>query len=193
MKELLANKLMLAIIGSVVVVGVGAGVYFGVLDKNKTETRTGKEQTENKSSNNDFIRTGQNSFGLEVCNEMTKEKVGEVIGKTIVNIKDYSNGGSTGCEYFITDTSFVIIDVGYGDMAKQKQGLEFLDRTLKTDNRIKLENMLAYSEKGLIDVYMNVAPGQKYVRVGRSSTTAVNEETLIKLAIATEAKIRSYK
>ena len=193
MKALIANKLLLAIVGGVVVVSIGAGVYFGVINKNNDEVITGENKTETKTSNGDFIKMGQDSFGVEVCNEMSKNEVAKVIGKTIVKTEDYSNGGSTGCEYFLENTSFVIIDVGYGDMAKQKKGLEVLDRTLKTESRIKLENFLAYTEKGLNDVYMNVAPGQKYVRVGRSSISVVDEETLIKLAIATEAKIRSYK
>jgi len=193
MKALIANKLLLAIVGGIVVVIIGAGVYFGVINKNNNETITSENKTETKTSDDDFIKMGQDSFGVEVCNEMTKNEVAKVIGKTIVKTEDYSNSGSTGCEYFLENTSFVIIDVGYGDMAKQKKGLEVLDRTLKTESRIKLENFLAYTEKGLNDAYMNVAPGQKYVRVGRSSISAVDEEALIKLAIATEAKIRSYK
>lgn len=192
MKTIFANKLVLAAIGGVAVMGVGAGIYYGVINKNQTMTNTGTN-SETKTANDDFQRTGQNSFGVAVCDEMTKAEVSSAIGKSIVKSEDYSNAGSTGCEYFVTNTSFVIIDVGYSDMANQKKGLLALDRTIKTDGRIKLENMLAYSEKGLIDVYMNVAPGKKYVRVGRSSVTVVDEETLIKLAVATEAKIRSFK
>jgi hypothetical protein len=191
MKGILANKLALGLIGGVVVVGVGAGVYFGVIHKNTGGTSN--NSTSGSTSGGDFQRTGEKSFGLDVCNEMTKAEVANSIGKPVVRTDDYSNGGSTGCEYFISGGSFVIIDVGFGDMANQKKGLAVLDRTFKTDSRIKLENFLAYTEVGLNDVYMNVAPGQKYVRVGRSSVSAVSEETLIKLAIATEAKIRSYK
>ena len=192
MKALIANKLLLVIVGGIVVVIIGAGVYF-VINKNNDEAITSENKTETKTSDDDFIKMGQDSFGVEVCNEMTKNEVGKVIGKTIVKTEDYSNGGSTGCEYFLENTSFVIIDVGYGDMAKQKKGLEVLDRTIKTESRIKLENFLTYTENGLNDVYMNVAPGQKYVRVGRSSISVVDEETLIKLAVATEAKVRSFK
>jgi hypothetical protein len=196
MKALLANKLLLAIFAGIVTVSIGSGVYFGFINKDTStkNTKTISDNTKTETSaSDDFQRTGQNSFGLAVCDEMTKDEVATAIGKPILKTEDYSNSGSTGCEYLVTDTSFVIIDVGFGDMANQKKGLEALDRTIKTDGRIKLENMLAYSENGLNDIYMNVAPGQKYVRVGRSSTTVVDEETLINLAIATEAKIRSYK
>lgn len=195
MKGLLVNKLILMIIGGVIVVGVGVAILlFNGVDTekdNNTNGETGSSIT-NTVADDDFQRTGQYSFGLAVCEEMSVDEVEKAIGKTILQTEDYSNNTSTGCEYFVTDTDFVIIDVGYSDMEVQKTGLEFLDRTIKTDNRIGLENMLAYSENGLIDVYMNVAPGQKYVRIGRSSISAVDEETLLKLAIATEVKIRSY-
>ena len=193
MKALLANKLFLAATVAVVVVGVGASIYFGVANKDNTETNGGSQAETSTASGDDFQRTGEKSFGLDVCNEMTGNEVASVIGKPILRTGDYSNSGSTGCEYFVTETGFVIVDVGYSDMAKQKTGLEFLERIIKTDDRIKLENMLAYSEKGLIDIYMNVLAGKKFVRVGRSSTSVVDEETLIKLAMATETKIRSFK
>ena len=189
MKALLANKALLAVIGGIVVIGIGATVYLSTVNKG-TDTQSNKTTT---STSDDFIKTGENSFGLDVCNEMTKAQVGQVIGMNILKTQDYSNSGSTGCEYYISDTGFVIVDVGFGDMADQKKGLAFLDRTIKTDSRIKLENFLAYTEKGLTDIYMNIAPGQKYVRVGRSSNMAPDEETLIKLAMAVETKIRSYK
>ena len=193
MKWLLANKLILVLIGGVIVVGVGAAVYFGVINNNSNNNNDSNTNNGGSTTNDDFQKMGQYSFGVDVCNEMTSEEVAKAIGKPIQKTKDYSNSGSTGCEYFVTENGFVIIDVGFGDMAKQKQGLELLERTIKTSDSIKLENMLVYSEKGLIDIYMNVAPGQKYVRVGRSSTTVVDESTLINLAIATEAKIRSFK
>jgi hypothetical protein len=194
MKPFLANKLLLAVTGGVLVAGIGVAVYFGVVNRGSTTVKNNVSSSSSAAnSNDDFQRTGQYSFGLAVCDEMTKEQVASVIGKSIVKTQDYSNSGSTGCEYFFGDNSFVIIDVGFSDMANQKQGLEALGRTIKTDSRIKLENMLVYSEKGLIDVYMNIAPGQKYVRVGLSSISVVGEETLIKLASATEAKIRSYR
>jgi len=194
MKAFLANKLVLAVVAGMVVVGAGVGVYFGVINKdNEIVDADTAQKTVDTNSNNDFQRTGQNSFGLAVCDEMTKAEVGDIIGKPIVKTEDYSLSGNSGCEYFVENTTFVIIDVEYSDMATHKKSLEFFDRVIKTDDRIKLENMLSYSEEGLNDVYMNIAPGQKYVRVGRSSISVVSEEQLIQLAIATEAKIRSYK
>jgi len=182
------------LVGVIIVVAIlavagGGYIYY----KNNGKTLPGSSTVGNKVLDDNFIKMGEKSFGLDVCNQMSQAEVAAVIGKEIFKIKDYSNSGSTGCEYFVTEKSFVIIDVGYGDMASQKTGLEFLDRVIKTDDRIKFENFLSYTEKGLNDVYMNVAPGQKFVRVGRSSTLAVEEETLIKLAIAVESKVRSYR
>lgn len=192
MKSILKNKLLLVLIGGGAIVGFGVGIF--LFTNNSNETKTNTTNSNNKSvSNDDFQRTGQYSFGVAVCDEMTKEEVSNVINKTVIKTEDYSNSGSTGCEYFVSDLNFVIIDVGYSDMENQRTGLLAIDRTIKSDSRIKLDNMLVYSEKGLIDIYMNVAEGKKFVRVGRSSVNTVDEETLINLAISTEAKIRSFK
>ncbi len=185
-------KLVFSIGGAVVVLGLG--MYF--LNQDKTQSNpsdnagTGVVQ---KSVSGDFIRMGENSFGLDVCNEMTKKEVGAVLGKTVEKVTDFSNNMSTGCQYYIQGNHFVTVDVGYGDMERQRKGLEILERTIKSDDRIGLPNMLAYSDSGLMDIYMLVQEKYKFVRVGRSSTTVVTEEELIKLAIAVEQKIRSYK
>ena len=179
---------LMVIIGAVVIAAAGTTVY--LLTRNDSDTG---ETNKSSSQSDDFQKMGQYSFGVDVCNEMTKDEVAKTVGKPIVKSEDYSNSGSTGCEYFVDDNSFVIIDVGFMDMANQKTGLEALDRTIKTTDKVKLENFMAYTDKGLNDIYMNIVPGQKYVRVGRSSTGAVDEETLINLAVATEAKIRSFK
>lgn len=188
------KKLLFSIMLGGAVIVIGGTIFYFIKPQDKSESEViDNDKPIEANSNDDFQRMGEKSFGLAVCEEMLKEEVGQVIGKEVLSVRDYSNGGSSGCEYFVTDQSFVIIDVGFGDMANQRAGLEVLDRTFKTEDRIKLENMLAYTEKRLNDVYMNVSPGKKYVRVGRSSVSVVDEETLVKLAIATEAKIRSYK
>jgi hypothetical protein len=192
MKAILANKLVLALISGVVVAGAGAGIYFGVINKSDGTTNTDTKTTTSAADDN-FQRTGQNSFGLAVCDEMTKDQVSAAIGKPVLKTEDYSNNGSTGCKYYVTDTDFVIIDVGFSDMANKKKVLTGIGYTAETNSRIKLENMLIYSGTNIVDVYMNIAPGQKFVRVGRSTISAVDEEHLIKLAMATETKIRSYK
>jgi hypothetical protein len=145
-----------------------------------------------KKTQDDFQRMGQYSFGVDVCNEMTKDDVGAVLGKSVTKTGDYSNNTSTGCEYYIQGEHFVIVDVGYGDMETQRKGLQILERKLEEDSRIGLPNFLSYSDKGLVDVYMNVAEGKKFVRVGRSNTTVITEDELINLAIAVEKKVRSY-
>lgn len=185
------KNLMMALAAGGVVLVLGGGAYFYTQNKSGDDaTDSGNNDT---AQEGDFIRTGQDSFGLDVCNEMTKEEVGAAVNKSITKTRDYSNGMSTGCEYYIGESHFVIVDVGYSDMATQRKGLEFLERTIKSDARIGLENMFVSSDRGLIDIYMNVEPGIKFVRVGRSSTSVTEEADLINLAVAVEQKIRSYK
>ena len=78
-------------------------------------------------------------------------------------------------------------------MTSQQNSLEVQNRTIRTDDRIKLKNILVYTNTVLIDIYLEIEPGVKYARIGRSSVSVVDDTSLINLAITTEAKIRSYK
>jgi hypothetical protein len=171
---------------------IGGGFYFYSQNRPTDNNTTDEGNTPTKTADG-FNRTGPNSFGLDVCTEMSIEEVSSALGKAVKETRGYSNDTNTGCEYFISGTEFVIVDISFTDMATQRQGLITLGRTIQSEPRIGLENMLASTDKGLVDVYMNIEPGQKFARVGRTSTTVTTEGELIDLAIAVENKIRSYE
>lgn len=193
-KEMNKNIIIgLTIGGAILVIGIGA--YFATRYHN--QSKEGLNTANSKGNSDDFQKTGQYSFGLSVCNEMTKEKVGEVIGLAITKTKDYSNNTSTGCEYYVGN-HFVIIDVIFSETEKQKKGLEALGYKLTSDKSIEFENFIQNSDKPeslgqYVDIYMIVDPTLKLVRVGRSDTAIIDNPTLVKLAKAVEEKIRSYK
>jgi hypothetical protein len=154
------------------------------------------EITEVNNSNDDFIKTGQYSFGLDVCNEYTSESVSEVMGMPIVNTRDYSNSKSTGCEYYINEKNFVIVDVGYSKFEDRRKGLKVIEREITSDSSIGLENFIAISSNApgeYLDVYMLIDPEIKFIRVGRSSTQIASNDLLVELAKSVEQVVRSYK
>ncbi|KKP69653.1 hypothetical protein A2X44_03805 [candidate division CPR3 bacterium GWF2_35_18] len=201
MKALLTNKLVIGILAVAVVAGGGFFAYQAI-SNNSGNNNSGNNNSNNSNnnsntnSNGDFIKTGQYSFGLDVCNEFTKEMAGVAIDKTIVKTEDYSNSMSVGCNYYTDKVDFVVVDVGYGQAEKQKKGLEILDRTIVSEPSIGLENFISISDKApgeYLDIYMVVDPEIKFVRIGRSSAKLVSNELLVKLAKSVEEKIRSYR
>jgi hypothetical protein len=185
--------LALTIGGAVIILGGGALFYNqNIKNKNNDGAQTSTNQSD------DFQKMGQYSFGLNVCTEMSKETVSEVIGKTVLNTTDYSNSGATGCQYHTEPNNMgtVSINVNYGEAEKSKTASESLGRKVGTEASIGLENFTVYSDaypSEIMDIYMIIDPMQKYVRVSKHSSDVVNNETLIKLAQETEKKIRSYK
>ena len=187
MKTLLSNKLALSIILAIVL--LAAGLYYFTANK-ETENQNQNSKT---SDSSDFQRTGQNSFGLDVCNEITKDSVAIYIDKPITESKDYSLGTSTGCQYYTDSNNFVVVDVGISSPENQRKGLEIIGRELKTDSGFALDNFIAYSNNQIIDIYLVVDPTLKFVRVGRSSVGVVSNDTLLSFAHKVEEKIMSYK
>ncbi|MBP9758847.1 hypothetical protein KBD45_04060, partial [Candidatus Dojkabacteria bacterium] len=111
------KKLLFSIMLGGAVIVIGGTIFYFIKPQDKSESEViDNDKPIEANSNDDFQRMGEKSFGLAVCEEMLKEEVGQVIGKEVLSVRDYSNGGSSGCEYFVTDKSFVIIDVGFGDM-----------------------------------------------------------------------------
>jgi len=154
------------------------------------------EVTEVENSDDDFIRTGQYSFGLVVCNEYDSETVSKIVGMPVVKTRDYSNSKSTGCEYYLDETNFVIVDVGYSKFEDQRRGLEVIEREMTSDSSIGLENFIAISSNApgeYIDVYMLIDPEIKFIRVGRSSTKISSNDQLVEIAQSVEQVVRSYK
>jgi len=199
MKSAIASKVIIGLL-AVGVIGGGSFYYYQnqnrIQEQNQNQNGDQKQEQNQKSGNDDFIKTGQYSFGLDVCNEVKKEDVGTVLGTDIVKTRDYSDSSSTGCEYYINEKSFAIVDVGYGKAETQKKGLEVLERKLTQSSEIGLENFISISDSSegqYIDVYMVVDPDMKYVRVGRSSVSVGNNEKLINLAKKVEQEIRSHK
>lgn len=92
MKALFANKLILLIIGGLVVVAIGAGIVLVNGGENENDPDTIHEETGNTTANtasgDDFQRTGQYSFGLAVCEEMSEDEVAMAIA-TEAKIRSY--------------------------------------------------------------------------------------------------------
>lgn len=130
-------------------------------------------------------KTGQDSFGVDVCGELTKEIVGQTIGKTILSIRDFSGSTSTGCEYYTDEqkNEFVTVVVSYLSAENQKKGQEALGRSIAEVEDIMAEHFVVWQEDGktINAIYLVMMP-DKFVRIDRSSIEVIDNDMLIKLA-----------
>ena len=140
------------------------------------------EDTSNNNSNIDSTKskrpmTGQDSFGLAVCDEVSKSLVSEAIAKEIVETEDWSSSTDTGCKYYTNKEKlqYVLINVTYLSAENQKKGQELMGRTITTDSAIAIENFIAMQPDGNINaIYLVMAP-EKYSRIDRTDPNITNE------------------
>jgi hypothetical protein len=128
---------------------------------------------------------GQESFGLAVCEEVPQALVEKIVGKPIVEVKDHSNNDTIGCEYVMNKETLenVVVVVAYMDAENQKKFYESTGKHVKTDPAIGMPHFYVWDEsKSQIGgIFLLMAP-KKYVRVERSSLTAMTNEQSLALA-----------
>jgi hypothetical protein len=173
-----SNKIAILAIGAVVIVA-GVVLVAGFLKKGTTNL----PQLINKNA--------QVSVGTDICAEFPKEWVQSVLGKTIVKTEAFSMNGSNNCQYFIDDTNAAFIKLENLTITNQKTGQVALGRTIKTDPRIRMENVVAWQPDGLInEIYLVLTPS-RYVAIDRTSTKVYDNEGEIAFAIKVAERIQS--
>ena len=129
------------------------------------------------------------TIGTDICGEFTKEWIQSVIGIQVIKTENFNTVTTDVCNYFVSENSFVTIHHETLNVAKQKQGLEFLDRILKTDPRIRMDHFIAWQQNDQINNIYLVLGTDEYISVSRSSTKAIDNEKNILLAVAVAQRI----
>lgn len=129
------------------------------------------------------------TIGTDICDEFTKEWIQSVIETQVIKTENFNTVTTDVCNYFVSENSFVTIHHEALNVAKQKTGLVFLDRVLKTDPRIGMDHFIAWQQNDQINNIYLVLGTDEYISVSRSSTKAIDNEKNILLAIAVADRI----
>ena len=124
------------------------------------------------------------TIGTDICGEFTKEWIQSVIGIPVIKTENFNTVTTDVCNYFVSENSFVTIHHETLNVAKQRTGLVFLDRVLKTDPRIGMDHFIAWQQNDQINNIYLVLGTDEYLTVSRSSTKAMDNEKNILLAVA---------
>lgn len=143
-------------------------------DQNKTETEI---------ANHKRSMIGQYSFGVSVCDEVSKDLVKNIINKPIEEVEARSTQNDISCSYYTAKSKLehILIQVNFLSADDQKKGQEMLGRKVVTYKDFPLENFAAVQDDGNINAIYLVMTPNKYVRVDRTANTANNQQ-LIELA-----------
>jgi len=172
------NKKVFIIIGVIIVAGIFISLAL------------------NKNGSNNITQNLQNPFqkkisvGTDVCAEFPKEWVASTIGKKIIKTETFSMRGTNNCQYFVDDTNSAFIKAEDLTIENQKKGQREMGRTIKTDSRIKMENVIAVQEDGLINVIYLVLNPNRFVAIDRTSTKVYDNEGEIAFAARVAERIQ---
>jgi len=174
LKTILANKLILALVAGVAVVGIGAGVYFGTL--NKTDDTDNKSQA--KTQKNVML-----NFESPLCDQVLSSTVSNEIGKAVTSADKMSNSAETSnaCQYNVGDAQFVTIHLNRQNYASYKQNQQAAGNTITTNNKIEYEHYIATQADGVIkNIVIRIS--DDVTLLVDCSLGAISEDAMINLA-----------
>lgn len=154
--------------------------------------------------NNNQANSIKGDVGSDTCAEFSADFVYSATGKAVVKIEPDWAMPKLACRYYFTyaDNFYkgvsdkklsagglhIFMMLENSNVADQRKAIEFLDVTVKTDPRIKMEHMVDYRENGTVwDIRLIINPN-RYLRM--DSNGGVTDDELIQFAAKVAEKIQ---
>jgi hypothetical protein len=135
----------------------------------------------------------------DICGQFTQTFVEGLSGKTFKKIEPSAVSTVLGCVYYTATTAdggkdaYILLVLNYLSVAKQKAGQQTLGRTVTTNASIPMDNFVATQENGIInDIYFVFGP-EKFLRLGRTSTSALSDTDMLALAVKLGTKMKDFR
>jgi len=134
----------------------------------------------------------------DICGQFTKEFVENMLGLSLLRIEKPKVDSLYNCSYYLSDQpsgtgSYIMLNLEYLNVEKQKKGHQMAGRTIKTDSRIPMNHFIVWQADGLIDeIYLVFGP-EKFLSINRSSGKVLDNEKEILFAANLAKEIKNYK
>jgi hypothetical protein len=135
----------------------------------------------------------------DICGQFTKPFMEGLTGKAIKKIEPSAVSTVHGCAYYTATTAddgkdaYIMLVLDYLSVADQKAGQQALGRTVTTNPSIPMDNFVATQEDGVINAIYFVFGPEKFLRLDRSSTTALSDTDMLALAVKLGAKMKDFR
>jgi len=129
----------------------------------------------------------------DVCGQFTKEFVENLVGQKITKIQLPQISSVYNCRYYFNDEDYIWLNLDYLSVDNQKKGQEMMGRTIKTDDRIKMNHFIVWQPDGLINEIYLVLNDDKFLSINRSSGQVLDNDKILDFAIKLANEIRDYK
>jgi len=163
---------------------VGIGIFIGILILISLLTKKGPGPNNSslKSTTDSLFGKKEIRVGEDICGEFPKEWVTEVTGKAIIKTERLDITGTHTCKYYVDENNFVTLRRNNLNVENQKKGQQILNRTISTNDKIKMEHFVVVQGDGLINDIVLVINPNLFIAVDRSSTKASSETEIIDFA-----------
>lgn len=129
----------------------------------------------------------------DICGQFTKEFIENLLGQTITKIEEPKVSSIYSCRYYFNDQDYIWLNLDYLSADNQKKAHEMMNRTIKTDERIKMNHFVVWQGDGLInEIYLVLEP-EKFISINRSSGQVLDNDKILEFAIKLAGEIKNYK
>ncbi len=129
----------------------------------------------------------------DICGQFTPEFMENMMGRKIVSIQKPQHWSLYNCTYYFDQNKYIMLNLEYLDPENQKKGHELVGRSIKTDPEIDMEHFIVWQEDGEInEIYLILGP-RKFISLNRSSTSALNNQDMINLAVSLSKVIKNFE
>ncbi|MGA3056746.1 MAG: hypothetical protein ABSE70_01720 [Candidatus Limnocylindrales bacterium] len=188
-----------------------ASIQSATTQTNATSTAAGTSQTNPDGTTTDsdgFVRfPGEPSrpdkdhyyVVGDICGQFTKPFMDGLAGKTFKKIEPSAVSSVLGCSYYTATKAddgtdaYILLVLDYLSVANQKAGQQTLGRTVTTNSSIPMDNFVATQEDGVINAIYFVLGTDKFLRLDRTSTSALSDADMLALAVKLGTKMKDFK
>jgi len=135
----------------------------------------------------------------DICGQFTQAFMEGLTGRTFKKIEPAAVSTVLGCAYYTATTAadgkdaYIMLVLDYLSVANQKAGQQTLGRTVTTNASIPMDNFVATQDNGVINAIYFVLGTDKFLRLDRSSTSALSDTELLALAVKLGTKMKDFK
>ncbi len=134
----------------------------------------------------------------DICGQFTEQFIENLLGVPIVSIKGSTVSGLYLCKYYLSEQpegqgQYILINLEYLSVEKQKKGHQLMNRTIKTDSRIRMEHFLVWQPDGLLNEIYLVLDPNKFISINRSDSGVLDNEKTIEFAARLAEQIKDYR
>jgi hypothetical protein len=129
----------------------------------------------------------------DICGQFNQKFVENLLSRNITRIESSKIGSVYACSYYLDDKEYIMLALDYLKVENQRIGQEAMGRKVEKNPKIPVDNFVVWQEDGEINNVYLILGSEKFLRLERSSTTALNNDQILDFSAKLGEAIKEYK